>query len=511
MSKKTAPSTRTIIDEDNLYEILYHMLWHKDMFQPSANLPIFIPDTVLFRPGTPVAWYFSDSEGVMKRKLEANLTIPNIMETFLKKKSKYGIVAYYIYLSDTIKEDNNDPEQSDQTIIEYYDEPAFRKLLSNPHQLKKGILQRFIDPQGDKNSLIQCIWTKRICMFNRRTNFRLLKDNNANIYEKFVTFEGPPHMSEASALKGTALPVKLKQALDFIVSHISTATFERYQVSKFVCYLKVDQQNRIWYLYSGFFRVSRKVLDAALKVSENFRQETDPIELNENLKIPQYINVGTKSGTRTSKAPESLATCPRCSHIYSSSSFVEVKYKMILEAAEKPGEIKSAIEEFDHTPEIGILLAPKEKTEEGEYDNNKLYRVRTKQTNIPYIIRKVHPRMKAHEFEELRGEDYMKNKKAKVCYNCYFYLSKTNNFGGNDLNPYHVRDKALNTRPIGQTLDVNKKNKEAEKTKTTFSGKINQSRAYSLSSFDGQRGFSANARRSTSRQRPTANQENSWM
>jgi len=32
-----------------------------------------------------------------------------------------------------------------------------------------------------------------------------------------------------------------------------------------------------------------------------------------------------------------------------------------------------------------------------------------------------------------------------------------------------------------------------------------------MSSFDGQRGFSANARRSSSRHRPTANQENSWM
>jgi len=32
---------------------------------------------------------------------------------------------------------------------------------------------------------------------------------------------------------------------------------------------------------------------------------------------------------------------------------------MILEAAEKPGDTKSAIEEFDHTPEVGVLLAPK--------------------------------------------------------------------------------------------------------------------------------------------------------
>lgn len=59
----------------------------------------------------------------------------------------------------------------------------------------------------------------------------MLKDSNANIYEKCVTFEGPPHLSEScireyfsllliklASLKGTALAVKVKEALDFIVN-----------------------------------------------------------------------------------------------------------------------------------------------------------------------------------------------------------------------------------------------------------------------------------------------------
>ncbi len=120
--------------------------------------------------------------------------------------------------------------------------------------------------------------------------------------------------------------------------------------------------------------------------------------------------------------------------------------------------------------------------------------------------------MKAHEFDELRDEDYFKNKKARVCYNCYFYISKTNNFGGNQLNPYHVKDQALHPRPIGQTLDVNKKTKETDKARATASVKANLSRAYSMASLDnGQRAFSASkTKRSTSRRRQTANQENSW-
>ena len=44
-------------------------------------------------------------------------------------------------------------ESKPKTIIEYYDEPAFIKLLSNTNKLKRGILQRFIEPQGERNSI----------------------------------------------------------------------------------------------------------------------------------------------------------------------------------------------------------------------------------------------------------------------------------------------------------------------------------------------------------------------
>lgn len=86
-----------------------------------------------------------------------------------------------------------------------------------------------------------------------------------------------------------------------------------------------------------------------------------------------------------------------------------------------------------------------------------MYRVRNKQAAIPYIIRKVHPKMKAHEFEKIKDEDYFKLKKTLLCYNCYFQLSKTHNYGGNDKNPYKIREKKVSSRPRGQTLNVSEK------------------------------------------------------
>ena len=107
MSKKSI-TTRTPVDEDDLCEIIYHMLWNKDVFYPSSALPVFIPDTVMFRSGTPIAWYFSDSEGIIRRKKEQKLNIQQVSETFLRKQSKYGIVAYYIHLPEPNEQNHNE-------------------------------------------------------------------------------------------------------------------------------------------------------------------------------------------------------------------------------------------------------------------------------------------------------------------------------------------------------------------------------------------------------------------
>jgi len=100
-------------------------------------------------------------------------------------------------------------------------------------------------------------------------------------------------------------------------------------------------------------------------------------------------------------------------------------------------------------------------------ENKQLYRVRNKQATIPYIIRKMHPKMKAHEYEKIKNEDYFKLKKTNVCYSCYFQLSKTHNYGGNERNPYKVREKRVNSRPTGQTLNFSEKLKVFYQLKNT--------------------------------------------
>lgn len=82
-----------------------------------------------------------------------------------------------------------------------------------------GVLQKFIDPIGDKNSknlfivcsqkdiifnkmpffeaLIQALWSPHVCIQSKRRNYQSLYNHKLNIYEKCCTYDGPEFFSEA--------------------------------------------------------------------------------------------------------------------------------------------------------------------------------------------------------------------------------------------------------------------------------------------------------------------------
>ena len=101
---------------------------------------------------------------------------------------------------------------------------------------------------------------------------------------------------------------------------------------------------------------------------------------------------------------------------------------------------------------------PQNPTEAKEAEQT-VYRVRNKQAGVPYIIRKIHPKLKANEFDKIKDEDYFKLKMARICFSCYFNLIKTNDMGGNDMNPYAIKEKITTQKPTGQTLSMNQKMK----------------------------------------------------
>lgn len=136
-------------EKDGVFDKIFHFLWsYSDYFKEDvARLKINIPDTVIFENTHPINWYYTDSNGYIRKKKTENLLFENIKEKFLSKISKSNIVAYFIHNALFIG-----TTKFRQSKIEYFDEENFLNFLNNRTNSPSGILQKFIDPAEEYNS-----------------------------------------------------------------------------------------------------------------------------------------------------------------------------------------------------------------------------------------------------------------------------------------------------------------------------------------------------------------------
>lgn len=90
------------LEGDGVSEQLYEFIWCKDemSFRPTVN----IPDTVVYKFGQPVSWYFTGVDGKVKKKFKTNIINTKIEEAFVKASVGADVVAYYIsWTSNTSK------------------------------------------------------------------------------------------------------------------------------------------------------------------------------------------------------------------------------------------------------------------------------------------------------------------------------------------------------------------------------------------------------------------------
>ena len=80
------------LEGDGISDVLLSWLHTKDElgYGPSLRMP----DTIVYKFGQPVHWYFTSVSGKLKKKNKQNLANVRIEEVFNKKNSE--LVAYYM-------------------------------------------------------------------------------------------------------------------------------------------------------------------------------------------------------------------------------------------------------------------------------------------------------------------------------------------------------------------------------------------------------------------------------
>eukprot|EP00667_Euglena_gracilis_P008961 EG_transcript_9092 len=222
-------------------------MWKKNKdFQSCPG--VRCPDTIVYDHNFPRGWYTYDQKNKeLKKKQGKELDTSSILASFSRSSDPHcDIVASYLY---SFEEESGESV----TSVEFFTKDDLTDFLNNRKTKKEGILQKFLVSKGLNNSLIQAVWSPRVCIVQRKTNKYAINDKTYSPYERAVTYEGPSHFTDDGicAPKTTA---QIKSICTSICQHFQNT--EHKNITRMVLYFKVDRNDAVWLLWCGSVRIS---------------------------------------------------------------------------------------------------------------------------------------------------------------------------------------------------------------------------------------------------------------
>ena len=409
---------------DGVNDSLFHHIWQKDElnFGPTVN----IPDTIIYKFGQPVQWYFSGMDGKVKRKHKQNLVNVRIEEAMTKKVIGSDIVAYYIAT------EVDDETGSTSTSIEYLDRKGLHDFLYNRWKENSGILQRFIEPKGTQNVMVRAIWSPKVCLLERRVNNRQLHDKRFGLYERAITYEGPEFHSSAAPLRGNVLPSQVQRICENIVTHVGEVSFQKHRIKRMVANFKVDAKDRVWLLWSSSIRLD----DEPFSGGPGTPGLTAPLNIDSIVKLPATIKLShfASHGSHNEEhAPVPFVDCVSCGKKLPSDQYHPVPYKTIIAHFEQVINLltvdmtyQSASGTLEWPPDPAIITAAGGvgfggvKLDPSTNRDN----ICLEDVTIPPVVRQLHTKLTAGAYRRYRKDPLFLYKTAMCCESCFLVYAE---------------------------------------------------------------------------------------
>lgn len=428
---------------DGISEDFFCYLWMKDElgFGPAVN----VPDTIVYKYGQPIVWYFtSSSSGKVKKKNKSNLISGKIEDAFTRNASGYDVIATFVSAhggGQTLEEEAGVGASNKK--IEFLDRHGFHDFLYNRFDQSNGILQKFVEPKGNKNEMVRAIWSPKVCLLERAVNKIYLHDTGYGLYERCITYEGPEAYSSSVPLRGPVLAGHVQKLTETIAQHISEVTFSQYQISRLVLNFKVDSRDKLWVLYSSSVRCQAPPGLA----------DTDPnptrtlLNIDNSISIPEQIHLHPDKTYDGPAVRKQKIRCISCA----TDCIQDLRH---------PITYKSVIKHYEHVLQLVIEMSGARSSRAGarsvlkwppEQDiieaaggvgfgclalvspDDPLMSV-TKmdlskplehdELRIPPIIRYLHPKLTAKSFVRCRKDPLFLYKTVSVCENCYLVYAE---------------------------------------------------------------------------------------
>eukprot|EP00929_Paragymnodinium_shiwhaense_P061642 TRINITY_DN30808_c0_g1_i1.p1 TRINITY_DN30808_c0_g1~~TRINITY_DN30808_c0_g1_i1.p1 ORF type:complete len:866 (-),score=175.97 TRINITY_DN30808_c0_g1_i1:161-2758(-) len=454
MEDGAARAARIGLDSDGVSSTLFQLLWTKDLLSESS-LSVRIPDTVIFKYEAPLAWYFTSVDGHIKRKTKAKLTKEHIMQEFLKKPSASGIVACFVSTQASQASGECDSVAKEQmpplrTVFEYLDKDGLNSFLFERRLQPKpdGILQKFIEPQGESNNMVRALWSPKVCLLERRVNRLRLSDTRYDVYERAVTFEGPEFHSELAPVRGPSMMMQVNKIADSIVEHCSSVTNNRIHISRMALNFKVDHKDRLWLMFASSVRLHGELQRLTMPLettAQGFAKQgfqNTPLELKNALTVPDNIRRTCSTGGRPAQLQQTWE-CSACEEKVTPGNLFEVGYKALIDYEEEQQRLRQASDGGQD-----------ERTQKSQDDTSDVA------SEVPPVLAYLHPRLTSEEYRRLRHTVAFLYKAASVCETCFLKYSGTQTgvgyvsnavtrrplVGTQALNPASLKERHENTR-----------------------------------------------------------------
>lgn len=449
------------LSRDGISEELFKLLWAKDELSFSPNLNI--PDTVIYKYGQPVTWYFTSTDGRIKRKNKHNLVSSKIEQTFNKHILGYDVIAYFITMSSDIdaSRQNDTP-----TVIEYFDRVSLNSFLYNHKKDANGILQRFIEPKTTHNEVIRAIWSPKLCLLERAENKHELHDKRYGVYERTVVYEGPEYYYTAEPLRGPVLSGQIQKQCEAIVAHIGEVTFGQKQVSRIVLNFKVDSRDKVWFLYSTSIR-SMDMLEYNPLSTNGEPIRRSLLNIDSVVTLADNVHLNPKK-TYEKIVPKVRRTCLSCAKETIEDVRHAVTYKHVMkhyehvllilqssssafhgnqkdgtviwppdaEVLQATGNVGFGCINFEDgddqrpsTSNNGLMSTSAPSTAQSQHRpihrrGHTLRHKRLQDIQIPPILGYLHPKLTSDTFERCKGDPLFQNKTVMVCDDCYLVYAE---------------------------------------------------------------------------------------
>jgi hypothetical protein len=261
-------NTPILADHDGFVEAFYHLLWAKN-FNGEPCPEILVPDTIIYKFRIPAYWYFTGTDGRLRRKNKANIVNTKIFKDFTAgARSDRDVVACHICERPLADDGGEAAEDADgapartETVIRYFDKAALRDFLFAHEKLDDGCLQKFVRPKGLCNTMIQAAWSPQMCLLERRVNLCPLLSGRQPLHERTATYEGSEHLSRITPVRGTLLADRVQHLCMEIVSHISATSFLHQRITRMLLNFKTDVEDNVWFLWCSSVRVAPDQPDA---------------------------------------------------------------------------------------------------------------------------------------------------------------------------------------------------------------------------------------------------------